>query len=92
MNMTIVNSVHVEPDGVPMATIELRPHNEHASIWYLVWSERNELIGRVTQGEDDRYRIAPEGPHWGPMKSFAAKSYENPDGARCEVQLYFLGR
>lgn len=75
-----------------MATIELRPHNEKMSTWYLVWGERNELIGRVERGEDDRYRISPQGPHWGPMKSFASQSFAQAEAARLEVQMYFAGR
>ena len=75
-----------------MATINLRPHNENSSIWYLVWAEQEEVIGKVIQGEDNRYHIAPQGPHWSPMKSFAFQSFENPAGALREVRLYFMGR
>ena len=75
-----------------MATIDLKPHNDSSSTWYLVWAERDEVIGKILQGEDDRYRIAPEGPHWSPMKSFASQCFENPGDARSEVQLYFADR
>ena len=75
-----------------MATIELQPHNEYAETWLLVWSEHQEIIGRVRRGEDGKFCITTHGPHWSPMKSFAADKFVDPEGALREVQAYFRGR
>ncbi len=75
-----------------MATINLKPHNEASSTWYLVWAELDEVIAQVTEGEDHLFHIAPRGPHFNPMKSFASQAFANPEGARQEVQLYFYDR
>ena len=75
-----------------MATIELQPHNEFPETWLLVWTERQEIIGRVRRGEDGKFGITTHGPHWSPMKSFAADKFDEPEGALKIVQAYFGGR
>jgi len=78
-------------DGV-MATFQLDVDNVHGHIWWIKWVERDEIIGRIVQQRTGRWQIFPVGPHWSPMKSFAAFSFDNPEKARAEVELYFRGR
>ncbi len=78
--------------GTNMATIQLDPDNADDRTWWMKWVERNEIIGRIVLDEDGRWRIAPEGSHWSPMKSFAGFSSDNREAALAEVQLYFRGR
>ena len=75
-----------------MATIRLVPDNIDARIWWLSWVEKGELIGRIVQDSSGRCQIAPSGPYWSPMKSFAGFPFDNPEKALAEVQLYFRGR
>jgi hypothetical protein len=75
-----------------MATIELQPHNESSETWLLVWTERQELIGRVRRWEDGWFRITPHGPYWSPMKSFAGDKFDDPAEALTQVQVYFGNR
>ena len=75
--------------GANMATIQLEPDHADNKTWWMKWLERNEIIGRIVLGEDGRWRIAPEGSHWSPMKSFAGFSSDNREAALAEVQLYF---
>lgn len=75
-----------------MATIELLPHNERTGTWILVWTEHREQIGRVLAQEDGHFIVVPQGPHWSPMKSFAGNTFNTPDDALREVQLYFAHR
>jgi hypothetical protein len=75
-----------------MATIQLRPDNIEAGIWWMKWVERDEIIGRIVQHRNGRCQIAPSGPHWSPMKSFAASLFESPEKAVAEVELYFRRR
>jgi hypothetical protein len=75
-----------------MATIQLVPDNVDARIWWMNWVEKDEFIGRVVQDSNGRCQIAPSGPHWSPMKSFAGLSFDHPEKALAEVELYFRGR
>ena len=75
-----------------MATIQLTPDNGDAHIWWMRWLEKDELIGRIIQDSSGQCRVAPVGPHWSPMKSFAAFTFDHPDKAVAEVELYFCGR
>jgi hypothetical protein len=75
-----------------MATIVLIPDNVLAHNWLIRWVERNEVIGRIVQDNNGRCQISPLGPHWSPMKSFAAFSFSNLDEALAEVKLYFRDR
>jgi hypothetical protein len=75
-----------------MATIELIPDNVQAGQWLILWAEKDEVIGRVVQDSTGCCQINPLGPHWSPMKSFAALSCSGPDEALAEVNLYFRGR
>ncbi|MGJ5177488.1 hypothetical protein ACQR16_05650 [Bradyrhizobium oligotrophicum] len=75
-----------------MATIQLDPDNVHGHIRWLKWVERDQIIGRIIRNFSGRCEIAPEGPHWSPMKSFAGSSFDSPEKALAEVQLYFRGR
>jgi hypothetical protein len=75
-----------------MATIQLRPDNIDAGIWWMKWVERDEIIGRIVQHRNGHCQIAPSGPHWSPMKSFAAFFFDSPEKALAEVELYFWGR
>jgi hypothetical protein len=75
-----------------MATIQLEPDSERPSILRMKWVERGEIIGRIVPVESGRCRIAPEGPHWSPMKSFAGFTFETSEAALAEVELYFRGR
>jgi hypothetical protein len=79
-------------DGGDMATIQLNVDNVHGHIWWLKWVERDEIIGRIVRDGTGRCQIFPLGPHWSPMKSFAAFSFDSPDKAVAEVELYFRGR
>ncbi len=56
------------------------------------WVEKNETIGRIVEDGTGRYEILPSGPHWSPMKSFAAFSFNSPQKALAEVELYFNDR
>jgi hypothetical protein len=76
----------------PMATIQLNPDDILTRIWWVKWLEKDEIIGRIYQDTNGRYIISPRGPHWSPMKSFAGFSFERPDAALAEVELYFRGR
>jgi hypothetical protein len=80
------------PDGSVMATIQLDVDNVHRHIWWLKWLEPNEIIGRIVEDENGRWQIFPLGPHWSPMKSFAAYSFDSPEKALAEVELYFRHR
>jgi hypothetical protein len=75
-----------------MATIKLVPDNVSARIWWINWVEKDEIIGRIVQDGSGRCEIAPSGPHWSPMKSFAAFSFDHPNAALAEVELYFRDR
>lgn len=75
-----------------MATIKLVPDNVDARIWWMYWVEKDEIIGRVDQDSNGRCQIASQGPHWSPMKSFAGFSFDRPEGALAEVELYFRNR
>ena len=75
-----------------MATIQLDPDNVDAAVWWMKWVERDEIIGRVIQHRNGHCQIAPSGPHWSPMKSFAGFSFDSPDRALAEVEVYFRGR
>jgi len=74
-----------------MATINPRPDNVVTGLWWLIWTEREEIVARVEQDPKGLCRIVPEGPHWSPMKSFG-RSYAGLDSALSEVRLYFKGR
>jgi hypothetical protein len=56
------------------------------------WVERDEIIGRIIRHRNGRCQIAPSGPYWSPMKSFAAFFFDSPEKALVEVKLYFDGR
>jgi hypothetical protein len=75
-----------------MATIQLAPDNIHSRVWWMKWLERNEIIGRIVQEGNGRCQIAPDGPHWSPMKSFAGFYFDSPETALAEVQQYFGNR
>lgn len=75
-----------------MATIQLTGDNVQSRIWWMKWVERDEIIGRIVQDNIGRCQILPAGPHWSPMKSFAAFSFDSPEKAVAEVELYFRGR
>ena len=75
-----------------MATIELVPDNVDRQLWWMSWAEQDEIIGRIVQDSNGRCQITPLGPHWSPMKSFAGSSFDRPERALHEVQLYFRGR
>jgi hypothetical protein len=75
-----------------MATIQLDVDNVHGNIWWVKWVEREEIVGRIVQHGIGRCQIYPLGPHWSPMKSFAAFSFDCPQKALAEVELYFRGR
>jgi hypothetical protein len=74
-----------------MATIDTRADKVSTGLWWLIWTEREEIIGRVEQDPEGMCKIVPEGPHWSPMKSFG-QSYDGLDRAVSEVRLYFKGR
>ena len=44
-----------------MATIDTRPDNVTRDVWWLMWIEREEIIGKVEQDIAGRYKIVPEG-------------------------------
>jgi hypothetical protein len=75
-----------------MATIQLDVDSLHRHIWSIKWIELDEIIGRIVQDGTGRCQIFPLGPRWSPMKSFAAYSFESPQKALAEVELYFRGR
>ena len=75
-----------------MARIELVPDHVLGSLWWLKWVETDEIIGRLRQDLRGRCLIAPQGPHWSPMKSFAGRRFETKAEALAEVRLYFSGR
>lgn len=74
-----------------MATIEMRPDKNRIGLWWLYWTERSELVGRIEQEPKGACRITPHGPHWSPMKSFG-EMYHSPAAAHREVILYFERR
>jgi hypothetical protein len=75
-----------------MATIQLDHDNIDVAIWWMRWMERDEVIGRIVRHRNGTCQIAPSGPHWSPMKSFAAFFFDSPEEALAEVELYFRGR
>jgi len=74
-----------------MAEIELKPDDAEGGGWALIWVDRNEVVGRVLQDQRG-FEIAPEGPHWGPMKSFGGRRFDSRDAALADVRLYFRRR
>jgi hypothetical protein len=78
--------------GNYVAQIELRPDNVITGTWWLVWVDRDEVVGRILQDAGGKCQIAPQGPHWSPMKSFGGKSYDTRSAALAEVTLYFRER
>jgi hypothetical protein len=78
--------------GSYVAQIELRPDNVITGTWWLVWVDRDEVVGRILQDGGGKCQIAPQGPHWSPMKSFGGKSYDTRSAALAEVTLYFRER
>jgi hypothetical protein len=75
-----------------MATIQIHPDNIDDAVWWMKWVERDEIIGRIIRHRNGCCQIAPSGPHWSPMKSFAAFVFDSPEKALAEVELYFQGR
>jgi hypothetical protein len=75
-----------------MATIQIHPDNLDDAVWWIKWVERDEIIGRIIRHRNGCCQIAPSGPHWSPMKSFAAFVFDSPEKALAEVELYFQGR
>jgi hypothetical protein len=75
-----------------MATIQIHPDNIDDAVWWMKWVERDEIIGRIIRHRNGCCQIAPSGPHWSPMKSFAAFAFDSPEKALAEVKLYFQGR
>jgi hypothetical protein len=75
-----------------MATIQIHPDNLDDAVWWMKWMERDEIIGRIIRHRNGCCQIAPSGPHWSPMKSFAAFVFDSPEKALAEVELYFQGR
>jgi hypothetical protein len=75
-----------------MATLKLDVDNVEGHIWWIKWVERNEIIGRIVHDRTGRCQIFPLGPHWSPMKSFAALNFDCPQKALAEVELYFRER
>jgi hypothetical protein len=75
-----------------MATIQIHPDNLDNAVWWMKWVERDEIIGRIIRHRNGCCQIAPSGPHWSPMKSFAAFVFDSPEKALAEVELYFQGR
>ena len=74
-----------------VAQIELRPDTIGTSTWWLNWVERNEVVGRVDQDLRGRCTVVPVGSHWSPMKRLG-RSFDSPEAALREVQLYFEHR
>ncbi len=72
--------------------IQLNPDNVDTGIWWMRWVEKDEIVGRIIRDRRGRCQIAPQGPHWSPMKSFAGFSFDCPEKAVAEVELYFRGR
>ena len=75
-----------------MATIQIHPDNIDDAVWWIKWVERDEIIGRIIRHRNGCCQIAPSGPHWSPMKSFAAFVFDSPEKALAEVELYFEDR
>lgn len=75
-----------------MATLQLVPDHVDTHFRWIRWVERNEIIGRIVRDWDGCCRISPDGPFWGPLKSFAGSSFESPEEALAEVETYFRGR
>jgi hypothetical protein len=75
-----------------MAALQLDVDNLSSRVWWIRWLEKNEIIGRIEQVSTGRCHVFPSGPHWSPMKSFAAFDFDNPQSALAEVELYFRGR
>ena len=75
-----------------MATIQIHPDNLDDAVWWIKGVERDEIIGRIIRHRNGCCQIAPFGPHWSPMKSFAAFVFDSPEKALAEVELYFQGR
>jgi hypothetical protein len=74
-----------------MATIEMRPDTDRTGLWWLYWTERDELVARIDQSPAGACKITPHGPHWSPMKSFG-QTFDSASSAYHEVQLYFERR
>ncbi|MGA2292632.1 hypothetical protein [Bradyrhizobium sp.] len=75
-----------------MARIKLQPDNLDIGVWWLRWVDHDEIIGRILEDDEGRCRIAPQGPRWSPMKSFAGRLFRTRAAALAEVKLYFRRR
>jgi hypothetical protein len=75
-----------------MATFQLKADNLSSRVWWIRWLEKDEIIGRIVEDATGRCQVFPSGPHWSPMKSFAAFFFESPNHALAEVELYFHDR
>ena len=64
-----------------MATIQIRPDNVDAGLWRIKWAEKDEIIGSIIRHRSGSCQIVPSGPHWSPMKSFAAFFFDSPEQA-----------
>ena len=85
--------VHRETFGnIKMATIALKVDNIDPDIWWLIWIEKNEVIGKIVEDGSEHWRVMPQGPHWSPMKSFAGNSFKTPQSALMEIQIYFAAK
>jgi hypothetical protein len=72
-----------------MVSFQLERDKVFDLIWWIKWVERDEIVGRIVQDRAGHCQILPVGPHWSPMKSFAAFSFADPESALAEVELYF---
>jgi hypothetical protein len=74
-----------------VADIEMRSDPFRRDIWWIYWTEREEIVGRIDQDPGGQCVVTPQGPHWSPMKSIG-RSFESPSRALREVRLYFARR
>jgi hypothetical protein len=74
-----------------VATIDMRPDNIVTGVRWLVWTEREEIVGRIDRVSTDRCKLTPQGPHWSPLKNFD-QPYSDFDTVLDEVRHYFQGR
>lgn len=75
-----------------MANIAMRPDNVRSNdVFWLHWQERSEVVGWIERGPGGLWTVVPQGPHWSPMKSIG-RSFDGPESALREVQLYFEHR
>jgi hypothetical protein len=74
-----------------VAELVMRPDTSRTRLWWVTWVERDEIVARIDRDPDGACTVKQQGPHWSPMKRME-RSFDSPESALREVQLYFERR